>query len=87
MGPLYELNSACVIATSVGTSADIMGSQRVIEHLERWFGFGLTVPTNGGEWLRENSTHGPDGQRRPREGNDRITRCILHVNWSAERGI
>ena len=53
MGPLYELNSACVIATSVGTSADIMGSQRVIEHLERWFGFGLTVPTNGGEWLRE----------------------------------
>ena len=53
MGPLYDLNSACVIATSVGTSADIMGSQRVIEHLEQWFGFGLTVPTNGGDWLRE----------------------------------
>jgi proteasome assembly chaperone (PAC2) family protein len=53
MGPLYNINSACVIATTVGSSGDIMGSQRIIEHLERWFGYGLTVPTNGGDWLRE----------------------------------
>ena len=52
-GPLYGINSACIIATSVGSSADIMGSQRMLEHLERWFEFGLTVPTDGGEWLRE----------------------------------
>ena len=53
MGPLYNINSACVISTTVGSSGDIMGSQRIIEHLERWFGYGLTVPTNGGDWLRE----------------------------------
>ena len=53
MGPLYEINSACIIATTVGNSEDILGSQRMIEHLEQWFGFGLTVPTNGNEWLRD----------------------------------
>lgn len=53
MGPLYGINSACIIGTTVGSSGDILGSQRLIEHLERWFGFGLTVPTNGSEWLRE----------------------------------
>ena len=53
MGPLYSINSACIIATTVGNSEDILGSQRMIEHLEQWFGFGLTVPTNGDEWLRD----------------------------------
>ncbi len=53
MGPLYGINSACIIATTVGNSEDILGSQRMIEHLEQWFGFGLTVPTNGDEWLRD----------------------------------
>ena len=52
-GPLYGINSACIISTTVGNSGDIMSSQRLIEHVERWFGFGLTVPTNGDEWLRE----------------------------------
>ena len=53
MGPLYDINSACIIATTVGNSEDILGSQRMIEHLEQWFEFGLTVPTNGDEWLRD----------------------------------
>lgn len=53
MGPLYDINSACIIATTVGNSEDILGSQRMIEHLEQWFGFGLTVPTNGNEWLKD----------------------------------
>ncbi len=53
MGPLYDINSACVIATTVGNSEDILGSQRMIEHLEQWFSLGLTVPTNGDEWLRD----------------------------------
>jgi len=52
-GPLYEMNSACIIASSVGSSQDILGSQRMIEHLEQWFKFGLTLPTKGGEWLKE----------------------------------
>ena len=30
-----------------------MGSQRLIEHLERWFTFGLTVPKDGDAWLRQ----------------------------------
>ena len=25
----------------------------MIEHLERWFNFGLTLPSDGGEWLKE----------------------------------
>ena len=53
MGPLYDMNSACVIATTVGNSEDIMGSQRLIEHLEQWFNFGLTVPKDGDAWLRQ----------------------------------
>ena len=53
MGPLYGMNSACVIASTVGNSEDIMGSQRLIEHLERWFTFGLTVPKDGDAWLRQ----------------------------------
>lgn len=52
-GPLYNMNSACIIASSVGSSQDILGSQRMIEHLEQWFKFGLTLPTNGGEWLKQ----------------------------------
>lgn len=53
MGPLYDMNSACVIATTVGNSEDILGSQRLIEHLEQWFNFGLTVPNDGDAWLRK----------------------------------
>ena len=53
MGPLYDMNSACVIATTVGNSEDILGSQRLIEHLEDWFNFGLTVPKDGDAWLRQ----------------------------------
>ena len=53
MGPLFNINSACVIGSTVGSSQDILGSQRMIEHLERWFSFGLTIPTHGGQWLRD----------------------------------
>ncbi len=52
-GPLYNINSACIIASTVGSSGDVFGSQRIIEHLDRWFSFGLTIPAGGGEWLRE----------------------------------
>lgn len=51
-GPLYNMNSACVIATTVGSSQDTLASQRMVEHLERWFAFGLQIPTDGGEWLK-----------------------------------
>jgi proteasome assembly chaperone (PAC2) family protein len=52
-GPLYNMNSACIIATTLGSSQDTLASQRVVEHLERWFSFGLRIPTGGGEWLKE----------------------------------
>ncbi len=52
-GPLYDMNSACVIGTTIGSSQDIMASQRIIEHLDRWFDLGLKLPEHGGAWLRE----------------------------------
>ena len=51
MGLLYGINSACIIGTTVGSSGDIWGRNDWIEHLERWFKFDRTVPTNG-EWLQ-----------------------------------
>lgn len=50
-GPLFGLNSACVIGTTVGSSQDIMASQRIIEHLDRWFSLGLKLPEHGEAWL------------------------------------
>jgi proteasome assembly chaperone (PAC2) family protein len=62
-GPLYNINSACIIASTVGSSGDVFGSQRIIEHLERWFEFGLTIPQGGGEWLRDRlKAIAPDSQ-------------------------
>ena len=52
-GPLYDINSACVIGTTIGSSQDIMATQRIIEHLDRWFDLRLKLPENGGSWLRE----------------------------------
>jgi proteasome assembly chaperone (PAC2) family protein len=55
-GPLYNINSACVIGTTVGSSQDIMASQRIIEHLDRWFSLGLKLPDDGSAWLIERLT-------------------------------
>lgn len=53
MGPLHGLNSACIISSTVGSSGDLLASQRMLEHLEKWFAYGLKQPADGGEWLKE----------------------------------
>jgi proteasome assembly chaperone (PAC2) family protein len=52
MGPLFGLNTSCAITTTVGASGDILASQRMIEHLDRWFTLGLKLPQEGNEWLK-----------------------------------
>ena len=52
MGPLFEMNTSCVITTTVGSSGDILASQRMIEHLDRWYSLGLNLPEEGNEWLK-----------------------------------
>jgi len=53
MGPLYGIHSACIIASSVGSSGDVLASQRMLEHLNRWFDFGFDLPSDGSFWLKE----------------------------------
>lgn len=53
MAPLYNINGACIIGTTVGASGDVLGSKRMVEHLNQWFGYGLNAPTKGDEWLVE----------------------------------
>ena len=52
MGPLFGMNSSCAITTTVGSSGDVLASQRMIEHLDRWFSFGLNIPNTGNDWLK-----------------------------------
>jgi len=53
MGPLFGLNTSCVISTSVGASKDVFGAQRTLEHLNRWFELGMAVPEDRATWLKE----------------------------------
>jgi proteasome assembly chaperone (PAC2) family protein len=53
MGPLYGMNSTCIITTTVGSSGDILASQRMIERIDDWFNLGLTLPKEGNEWLKK----------------------------------
>ena len=53
MGPLFGLNTSCVISTSVGASKDVFGAQRTLEHLNRWFELGMAVPEDRSSWLKE----------------------------------
>ena len=71
-GPTLRHELRLVIATTVGNSEDILGSQRLIEHLEDWFNFGLTVPKDGDAWLRQRLEALAQGQGRPRQGNDGV---------------
>ncbi|MBT60754.1 MAG: hypothetical protein CMA63_04280 [Euryarchaeota archaeon] len=45
IGPLFNINSACAIATTVGSSGDIFASQRLLEALDEWFELGIALPT------------------------------------------
>lgn len=53
MGPLYGMNSTCIITTTVGSSGDILASQRMIERIDDWFNLCLTLPKEGNEWLKK----------------------------------
>ena len=50
-GPLYDLNSACAIATTIGASGDIHASQRLLESLDKWFELGVALPKDAKEKL------------------------------------
>ncbi len=50
-GPLFDINSACAIATTVGSSGDIHASQRLLESLDKWFGLGVALPKDAKEKL------------------------------------
>jgi proteasome assembly chaperone (PAC2) family protein len=50
-GPLYDLNSACAIATTVGASGDIHASQRLLEALDKWFQLSVALPKDAKEKL------------------------------------
>ena len=50
-GPLFGINSACAIATTVGSSGDIHASQRLLESLDKWFGLGVALPKDAKEKL------------------------------------
>ena len=52
-GPLFDLNSACAIATTIGSSGDIHASQRLLESLDRWFELGVALPKDAKEKLSQ----------------------------------
>jgi len=45
-GPLFNINSACAIATTVGSSGDVFASQRLLESLDGWFDLGIALPSD-----------------------------------------
>lgn len=45
-GPLFNINSACAIATTVGSSGDVFASQRLLERLDGWFELGIALPSD-----------------------------------------
>ena len=45
-GPLFNINSACAIATTVGSSGDVFASQRLLEALDGWFDLGIALPSD-----------------------------------------
>ena len=44
LAPVYDLESCCVISSTVGTSKDVMSSLRLLTALNDWFGFDLNIP-------------------------------------------
>ena len=45
-GPLFNIQSACAIATTVGSSGDVFASQRLLESLDGWFELGIALPSD-----------------------------------------
>lgn len=53
IGPLYGIQSACAIATTVGSSGDVFASQRLLEALDGWFDLGIALPADAQAMLAE----------------------------------
>ena len=53
LGPVYGINSACAIATTVGASGDITASQKLLVSLDDWFDFNLVIPEDANQKLVE----------------------------------
>ena len=53
LGPLYNVQSSCAIATTVGSSGDVFASQRLLEALDGWFDLGIALPADAQAMLSE----------------------------------
>ena len=53
LGPVYQINSACAIATTVGASGDIIASQKLLSSIDKWFGLNLVIPKDANDKLVE----------------------------------
>ena len=53
LGPVYGISSACAIATTIGSSGDILASQNLLLALDKWFGFDLVIPDDANQKLVE----------------------------------
>ena len=53
LGPVYDINSACAIATTIGASGDIIASQNLLKSIDKWFGLKLLIPNDANQKLIE----------------------------------
>ena len=53
LGPVYGINSACAIATTIGSSGDIIASQNLLSSIDQWFGLNLVIPKDANKKLIE----------------------------------
>ena len=51
LGPVFSINTACAIATTVGASGDITASQQLLMSIDRWFKLNLVIPQDASEKL------------------------------------
>lgn len=53
LGPVYGISSACAIATTIGSSGDIIASQNLLMSLDKWFELNLAIPEDASNKLPE----------------------------------
>tara|TARA_B100001287_G_scaffold272626_1_gene274614 strand:- start:15 stop:770 length:756 start_codon:yes stop_codon:yes gene_type:complete len=53
LGPVYGIDSACAIATTIGSSGDIIASQNLLTSIDQWFGLNLVIPKDANKKLIE----------------------------------
>ncbi len=51
LGGVYGINTACAIATTVGSSGDIVASQKLLHSIDKWFDLNLVIPEDANEKL------------------------------------